>query len=122
MKSKGWIQALFRSLDARDAEGFISFLTEDASFTFGNVPTVTGHTAIRGCITAYFSGVRAIAHTLQDGWISGNSVICAGRVTYTRHNGSKLTVPFCNVLTIRDDAVAQYRFYADISPLRDASP
>ncbi len=122
MKSKGWIQALFRSLDARDAEGFLSFLTEDASFTFGNVPTVTGHTAIRGCITAYFSGVHAIAHTLQDGWISGNSVICAGRVTYTRHNGSKLTVPFCNVLTIRDDAVAQYRFYADISPLRDASP
>lgn len=38
-------------------------------------------------------------------------------VTYTRHDGSTLTVPFANVFGMRDIRVAHYQIYADVSAL-----
>jgi len=38
-------------------------------------------------------------------------------VTYTRHDGSVLTVPFANVFEMRGDKIAAYRIYVDNSLL-----
>jgi hypothetical protein len=38
-------------------------------------------------------------------------------VTYTRRDGSLLTLPFANTFELRDGLIAIYRIYIDISAL-----
>jgi ketosteroid isomerase-like protein len=44
-------------------------------------------------------------------------VVVEGNVTYTRQDGSQLTLPFADVLETRDGKVSNYRIYIDIAPL-----
>jgi limonene-1,2-epoxide hydrolase len=38
-------------------------------------------------------------------------------VTYTRHDGSLISVPFANVFELRGDKITAYRIYIDNSSL-----
>ena len=46
-----------------------------------------------------------------------NGVACEGEVTYTRHDGSQITLPFCNIFEIDGDKIEVYRIYIDMAPL-----
>lgn len=120
MNLRAWIDALFSAIDRRDAERFVGFLTEDACFAFGNLPAVAGRAAIRDFVAGFFAGIRAVSHRVPDVWQADDTVICRGEVTYTRHDGSTLTVPFANVLRMAGDRVRDYRIYADASALHAA--
>lgn len=39
MSVHDWVVDLFKSIDAKDTDKFISFLTQDGEFRFGNGPT-----------------------------------------------------------------------------------
>lgn len=117
MSLRAWIDALFSAIDGKDAERFVGFLTEDACFAFGNLPAVAGRGAIRDFVAAFFAGIRALSHRVPDVWQAGDTVICRGEVTYTRHDGSTLTVPFANVMRMAGEQVRDYRIYTDASAL-----
>jgi len=38
-------------------------------------------------------------------------------VTYTRHDGTNLTLPFVNVFAMRGDLIQDYLIYIDATPL-----
>ena len=40
-----------------------------------------------------------------------------GQVTYTRHDGSQLSVPFANIFKLRDGLIGEYRIFGDFSAL-----
>jgi hypothetical protein len=40
-----------------------------------------------------------------------------GEVTYTRHDGSRLSVPFANIFKLDGTRVREYLVFADVSPL-----
>ena len=44
-------------------------------------------------------------------------MICRGEVTYTRLDGSTLSVPFVNVLKLEGSLIRDYLIYADTSEL-----
>jgi limonene-1,2-epoxide hydrolase len=46
-----------------------------------------------------------------------NTIVCEGEVTYTRHDGSKITLPFANVFEVKNELITLYRIYIDIGPL-----
>lgn len=46
MSKEQWIRELFESVDNLEAEKFVSFMTEDATFKLGNAEAMTGKTAI----------------------------------------------------------------------------
>ena len=114
---RDWIAALFATIDRQDAEAFAGFLADDARFAFGNLPAVAGRAAIRDFVAGFFSSIRALSHVVPDAWQAGDAVICRGEVTYTRHDGSVLTVPFANVFRMDGDKVRDYRIYTDASAL-----
>jgi ketosteroid isomerase-like protein len=114
---RDWIAALFAAIDRQDAEAFAGFLTEDARFVFGNLPPVAGRAAIRDFVAGFFASIRAVSHDVPDNWQAGDAVICRGQVTYTRHDGSILTVPFADVFLMAGDKVRDYRIYMDASAL-----
>jgi hypothetical protein len=112
-----WWERLFRTIDGSDAAGFVDFLTPDAQFRFGNAPTIQGTAEIGAAVTGFFGTIRSSQHRLVQSWGAGESAGCEGEVTYTRLDGSVVTVPFANVFQFSGDKVSSYHIYIDISTL-----
>src|SRR5262245_8130560 len=103
-----WVTALFQALDAFDADIFASFLEDDAVFVFGNSDPVRGKQTIRDVVAGFFATLKAIRHDLIETWVLPEAVICQGTVTYTRHSGSQLCVPFANIFRMRNGLIRNY--------------
>lgn len=111
------ITALFDAIDARDIASFGRLLAPDCEFRFGNQPPVTGLERVIAHVDGFFDSVRALCHDVSTVWETRDALICHGMVTYTRHDGSELCVPFCNVLKLADGRIREYLIFADISML-----
>jgi hypothetical protein len=121
MPTDNWTAALFSSIDAKDTARFLSFLTADGDFKFGNLPAATGQAAIRSAVDGFFASIHASQHAIRNVWSVPDNVICQGQVTYTRHDHSQLTLPFANVFGMRGKLIHDYRIYIDATPLFAAS-
>jgi ketosteroid isomerase-like protein len=114
---RAWWERVLAVIDAGDAAGFVDFLTPDAQFRFGNAPVVVGHDAIQAVVAGFFAAIESTRHRLLRTWNGSATAVCEGEVTYTRHDGSTLSVPFANAFELRGDRIAAYRIYVDISSL-----
>lgn len=112
-----WIDRLFAAIDRKDTAAFLAFLSPDASFRFGNLDPVHGYPAIAQAVAHFFDALRGLDHRLEDRWLLDDAAIVSGMVTYTRHDGSVLRVPFANVLKLHEGAIRDYRIFADVSAL-----
>jgi limonene-1,2-epoxide hydrolase len=110
-------EKLFASIDAMDTESFLSFIERDATFRFGSAAPVKGHAAIRAAVESFFASFAKLRHVLMRQIADNNVVVCEGEVTYTRRDGSRITLPFVNVFEIDDGLISEYRIYIDIGPL-----
>ena len=108
---------LFKAIDAMDTETFASYLTDNVVFAFGNFPPATGNDAVFQAVAGFYSSIRSLTHTIDNIWESGENAIINGNVEYTRHSGTKLKVPFCNVYRYEGMKIADYRIYVDVSQL-----
>ncbi len=108
---------LFDTIDSMDAEGFSAFITDNCSFRFGNLPTVQGKENITGFVQQFFESLHAVNHEIRQSWKTEDGIVCHGMVTYIRHDQFSLTVPFCNVVSIREEGIYEYLIFADTSLL-----
>ena len=86
---------MFAAIDRKDSTVFVGYLTDDAVFRFGSAPAVRGRDAIREAVDGFFEG----------------------EVTYTRLDGTSVTLPFADVFEYEGDQIAEYKIYIDIAPL-----
>lgn len=122
---RAWTKSLYEVVDSKDANAFGQMLAEDASLHFANQPPVHGRAEIVASIAGFFSSIAALKHHFERVWHDargengdgGSTVVCEGRVTYTRHSGSELNVPFVVILGLKNERVHDYRIYVDISTL-----
>jgi ketosteroid isomerase-like protein len=112
-----WIDELFAAIDRKDAVAFAGFLAPDASFRFGNLPAVVGRDAIIAFVGGFFGAVQGVRHRLEDRWRVADATIVTGNVTYTRHDGSTLSVPFANVMKSQGGGIRDYIIFVDNSAL-----
>ncbi|MBT8098646.1 MAG: nuclear transport factor 2 family protein [Gammaproteobacteria bacterium] len=108
---------LFATIDAMDTAGFVAMLTPGAEFRFGGAPPVQSRAQIGAAVDEFFSTIAGLQHELHNVIDSSDLVACEGDVTYTRHDGSSVTVPFADVFDFDGDLIAGYRIYIDIGPL-----
>ncbi len=108
---------LLAAVDRKDTEQFLSCIAPDAAFRFGSAPAVAGHDAIGAAVGGFFESIASLSHELNQTISSGSALVCEGDVTYTRHDGSEITLPFVNVFELADGLVAEYKIYIDIGPL-----
>ena len=114
---RAWWKRVLAVVDAGDADDFVELLTPDAQFRFGNAPVIVGHAAIQEAVAAFFAAIASSRHRLLSTWSGPGTAVCEGEVTYTRHDGSMVSVPFANVFELRADKIAAYRIYIDNSSL-----
>jgi uncharacterized protein (TIGR02246 family) len=117
MNDSQWMNRLFAAIDSKDADAFVGFLTEDAVFVFGNAAPVSGTAAIRDVLVKFYASIRALRHDVTDAWTLPDVAVAIGQVTYTRHDGSTLSVPFADVFKMRQGLVSEYLIYVDASRL-----
>ena len=112
-----WLGDLFHAIDAKDAVRFVGFLTDDATFRFGSAEAVCGREGIRAAVDGFFSSIAALEHDVARVWHGDDTYVCEGEVTYTRHDGSRIALPFVDVFVMREQRIEQYLIYMDIAPL-----
>lgn len=108
---------LFAAIDAMDTAGFLAKLTPSAEFRFGGAPPVRNRAKIGEAVDAFFSTIAGLRHELTKTIADGESMACEGNVTYTRHDGTKVTLPFADIFAFDGDLIESYRIYIDIGPL-----
>ena len=108
---------LFASIDAMDTEGFVGFLSPEAVFRFGSAPPVAGRAAIAEAVGGFFDSISGIRHELHRFVAGDDFIFCDGEVTYTRRDGSRVTLPFADVFETHDGLISLYGIYIDIAPL-----
>lgn len=116
----GWVDRLFRDIDRKDTEAFLGHLADDVEFRFGSSPAVAGKGAVGDAVGAFFESIAALRHTVENVWEGDASTVCEGMVTYTRHDGREVPIPFTDVFDHRDGEIDGYRIYIDMSPLFEA--
>ena len=121
MQQQSWLDELFQKIDAKDTAGFLSFLTPDARFRFGNAALLRGRRAIGEAVDAFFASIAASQHQVLHTWSIDDAVICQGEVSYTRKDNSTLTLPFVNIFRIQGAQIDQYLIYVDVTPLYSSS-
>jgi hypothetical protein len=117
MEIRDKIENLFNTIDEMDAKRFAEFLTEDGVFKFGNFPAAVGREAIITAVDNFFKSIKALKHKYINMWILPDTIFYRGEVTYTRHDGSTITLPYFNVFGIDGELIEDYQIYMDINPL-----
>ncbi len=117
MEKYQFLKELSPSLDRKDTQGVLAFLSDDCLFQAGNSEPVKGKEAIGNTLDNFFPNVKAINHNMTDVFESGDSVVHRGMVTYTRLDGSLLAVPVCDVFKMEDNKIKEYYIYVDWSEL-----
>ena len=115
------IISLFKAIDQFDTKSFADFLHEQAEFRFGNMPVVKGKNAIFEFVAGFFQAIKAIKHTNLEIWELEGIRFVNANVTYTRHNGSILTVNFSNTFKLKENKIKDYLIFIDNSALFNAN-
>jgi len=108
---------LFKAIDGKDAVKFASFLSPECRFKFGNYPDVSGAGNIQKFVAGFFESIDSLAHVIEQSWDVPGGLICHGQVTYTRKDGSTMTVPFENIFKMDSAGICEYMIFIDASEL-----
>ncbi len=108
---------LFKAIDDMNTEKFVSYIADDGILRFGNQSVIEGKKAIFEYIDAFFKAIKAIAHSELEIWQLSDVSFVNGRVTYTRHNDTQLSVHFSNTFKMKNSLINEYLIYVDNSEL-----
>lgn len=118
MQGPGRFEGLFAAIDAGDVDGFMDWLAPDCSFVYGSSEPVRGPEAVRAAVEGFLAGFAAVSHRVNASWEVGDAAITEGAVTYSRRDGTSLTLPFCNVFHLAEEGrIRDYRIYIDPTQL-----
>ena len=112
-----WVTQLFRSVDNMDSDGFATFLADDANFKFGNADVVAGREQVGKAVADFFGSIKALHHDVLNVWEVPGTVVTELRVTYTRKDGKKVSVPCVNLFGMQGTKIRDYKIFIDITPV-----
>jgi ketosteroid isomerase-like protein len=108
---------LFEDIDSMEPDRFAQHLAEDVSMRFGNAEPIHGRQAARDTWAGFCEGLDGVSHTLVAEWRSDEGTVAEAEVTYTRKDGSTVTVPVATIYRERDGQIHDYRIFIDLAPL-----
>jgi len=117
-----YVADLFEAVDALDATAFAERFTTDGSFRFGNAPPVVGRREIAESVAGFFSTIGGLKHVIvgvwSGAWEDGTVASVETTVRYRRKDSTVTdAIPVTSTLRMRGDLIADFRVFADISPV-----
>jgi hypothetical protein len=111
------ILKLFNSIDNADVSTFLSYLDVDANFKFANIPVVSGTKNIGEFLEGFFKSIKSLKHKNLEIYELTGIRFVNGNVTYTRHDGSTLSVDYSNTFKLKGNKIKDYLIFVDNSEL-----
>jgi hypothetical protein len=112
-----WLRAVYDRADALDAEGYARFFEEDGTFTLANDPPMRGRAEITAGLTQFFGAIAGMRHEFLHSYRIDDTEITEAAVTYTRKDGTQITLPGMTICVRNQDRIRESRAYIDIGPL-----
>ena len=112
-----YASAVYEAVDSRDEQRLARFLTENCTFVYANNDPVIGRENIAEYSKKFMALIAGIKHRLLDVRAFDDVIVSRIEVTYTRKDGSTLTVPAATIWRVRDRQIDDYRIYIDVAPL-----
>jgi hypothetical protein len=100
-----------------DEQGFANCLAENCTFVHANSDPVIGRANAAAASQNFLRLLAGIKHHLVNVWAFEDVIVSQISVTYTRKDGSTLTIPGVTIWKLQDKLIDECRIYADISPL-----
>src|SRR5690348_9169121 len=110
----------FEAVDALDNARASQLLSDDVDFRFGSASPTVGRQAFDQFAASLAPHITTLSHRLIQTWTvqpPPSTVMCETEVTYTRHDGSTLTLPCMTKLQAREGRISVLRIFMDINPL-----
>ena len=117
MNTDEFVRDYWQSIDTLDMDKFLSFFAPDCTMGFGSYPLVHGLSGVRDMIAPVFAGVAGMRHRRLGLWVHDDATVARGEVTYTRHDGSTVTIPFMTYFELANGRIRSTHVYIDIAPL-----
>lgn len=111
------IRAIFADIDSRDPDRFVTNLTEDVTFRFGNAEPITGRAAVKEAVAGFYTTIDGMTHHVLKVWDVGDTTIAKVDVEYVRKDGEHVTVPNTDIVEFDGDLAANWQIYIDLAPL-----
>ena len=111
------LHRIFATFDARDVSTLAGFMTDDVQLRLGNAPATRDKSDFLDAVNAFHDSVAGVHHELLRVHTDDDIAIVEFDVHYTRHDGSVVVLPCCNVFRIRDGLISEYRSYVDATPV-----
>jgi|SRR5215207_10136809 len=108
---------LFEDIDSMEPDRFAAHLSEDVSMRFGNAEPIHGRQAARDAWAEFCAGIDGVSHAPRNRWESEAGAVAEAEVTYTRKDGSTVTVPVTTIYHEDGGLIDDYRIYIDLAPL-----
>ena len=112
-----WLRTVYDRADALDADGYARFFEEDGTFTLANNPPMRGRAEIKAGLTQFFGTIAGMRHEFLRTYQLDGTEIMESAVTYTRKDGTQVTLPGMTVCVRNHDQIRESRAYIDIGPL-----
>lgn len=117
MEFKSFVTEVYQAIDSQNAKKFATYFAPDGIFRFANNPEVTGTEAVEAYVDGFFKSLKGISHSGLESWSAGEVIFVNGTVQYTRHNDTKLVVPFSCTWKMKDQLISEYLIFIDSSQL-----
>ena len=108
---------LFEDIDSMVPERFTAHLADDVRMRFGNADPVSGRAAVHDVWAGFCTSVAGVRHDVVEQWDEGPATIVEADVTYTRLDGSTVTVPVVTIYRSRGERIDDYRVFIDLAPV-----
>ena len=113
-----WSAAFFDDADKKDIDALTPWFGDKISVRFGNSPAIEGRDAVTETFRNFYSSIAGMKHTRDTVIVDGDSICSAATVTYTRHDGSTVSMPVASVLHREPSGkLDKLHIYIDINPL-----
>jgi len=114
---EAFIREMFGVVDRQDSTTFLTYLTPDAVFSFGNMPPARGGPAIAAAFDGFCQSIKSLQHAYVRFFDQDDVWIVEQIVHYVDQWDRRHSLPCVNILRFADDKVADYRIFMDVSPL-----
>ncbi|MFM0121601.1 nuclear transport factor 2 family protein [Paraburkholderia sp. RL18-101-BIB-B] len=112
-----FVSKVYETIDSMDEQGFANCLTENCTFVHANSDPVIGRVNAAATSQNFLRLLAGIKHDLVNVWAFEDVIVSQISVTYTRKDGSTLTIPAVTIWKLQDKLIDECRIYADTSPL-----
>ncbi len=113
-----WAGAFFETADRFDIEQLVSWFADDIEVRFGNQPAINGKAQAREAFAGFWSGIAGMRHRREALVADGDMAAQMSIVTYTRHDGSAVSMPVASHLRRTGPAqIDRLWIFIDMAPL-----